>query len=70
MERNSHSRAFRQFLQEELAISGDELAIVLEHRQPGDPLTMLLWKYGLVSLGQLQQMFDWLLYNPPQCPVL
>jgi hypothetical protein len=68
MERNSHSRAFRQFLQEELAISGDEIAIVLEHRQPGDPLTMLLWKYGLVSLGQLQQMFDWLLYNP-QCPV-
>ncbi|MGC9527523.1 MAG: DUF2949 domain-containing protein [Limnospira sp.] len=66
MENNSNTRAFRKFLLEELAISGDELAIALQHKQPGDPLAMLLWQYGLISLTQLQQIFDWLLYNPPQ----
>lgn len=66
METNSNTRAFRKFLLEELAISGDELAIALQHKQPGDPLAMLLWQYGLISLTQLQQIFDWLLQNPPQ----
>jgi len=66
MENNSNTRAFRKFLREELAISGDELAIALQHKQPGDPLAMLLWQYGLISLSQLQQIFDWLLHNPPQ----
>ena len=25
-----------------------------------DQLPMILWQYGLISLGQLDQIFDWL----------
>jgi hypothetical protein len=28
-------------------------------QDPG-PLHMILWQYGLVSLEQLEQIFDWL----------
>lgn len=52
---------FSQFLQNELAISASELALVVEReRKLKGPLPMLLWQYGLVSLEQLQQIFDWL----------
>ena len=29
-------------------------------RELSDPLPMVLWQYGLVSLNQLEQIFDWL----------
>ncbi len=49
-----------KFLQEELAISNSEIAIVLQKRQNlNDPIPMLLWQYGLVSKEQLQRIFDW-----------
>ena len=49
-----------KFLQEELAISNCEIAIVLQKRQNlNDPIPMLLWQYGLVSKEQLQRIFDW-----------
>jgi Protein of unknown function (DUF2949) len=61
MESNSKFTEFRQFLQDELAISTSELAVVIGHRQrSSDPLPMLLWQYGLVSLEQLSTIFDWL----------
>lgn len=61
MEYNSQLTEFTNFLQETLAISTDELAVVLQRRQrPSDPLPMLLWQYGLVSIEQLQLIFDWL----------
>ncbi|WP_432809716.1 DUF2949 domain-containing protein [Pantanalinema sp. GBBB05] len=49
------------FLQEELALSPTSIAIALRHSQqdPG-PLPMILWQYGLVSIEQLEQIFDWL----------
>ncbi len=48
------------FLQEELKISNSEIAIVLQKRQnSNDPIPMLLWQYGLVSIEQLQRIFDW-----------
>lgn len=49
------------FLQEDLAISAASIAIVLRHREsdPG-PLSMILWQYGLVTLEQLDQIYDWL----------
>jgi hypothetical protein len=52
---------FIKFLQEDLAISASSLAIALRHREedPG-PLAMILWKYGLVTLEQLDRIFDWL----------
>jgi hypothetical protein len=49
------------FLQEDLAISTDSLAVELRHRDqdPGS-LTMTLWQYGLITLEQLEQIYDWL----------
>ncbi|MDX2216403.1 MAG: DUF2949 domain-containing protein [Oculatellaceae cyanobacterium bins.114] len=55
-----HSR-FIQFLQDELAISPPQIAIALRHLEhdPG-PLPMILWQYGLVTLEQLDRIYDWL----------
>jgi hypothetical protein len=52
---------FLRFLQEELAISTDSIAIAQRHREqdPG-PLPMILWRYGLVTLEQLDRIYDWL----------
>ncbi|MEG3439040.1 DUF2949 domain-containing protein [Pannus brasiliensis CCIBt3594] len=58
METNSN---LLQFLQEELAIGRDDLNLALHKRQrSSDPLPMLLWQYGLISLNQLQSILDWL----------
>jgi hypothetical protein len=50
-----------QFLQEDLLISPASLAIALRHveQDPG-PLPMVLWQYGLVTLEQLDKIYDWL----------
>jgi hypothetical protein len=52
---------FLRFLEEELAISASSIAIALRHREqdPG-PLPMILWQYGLVTLEQLDRIYDWL----------
>lgn len=50
-----------QFLQHELAVSPAEMNVLLHHpEQDYAPLPMLLWQYGLISLQQLAQVFDWL----------
>ena len=52
---------FIQFLQEDLALSTASIAIALK-RSEQDPghLSMILWQYGLVTLDQLEHIFDWL----------
>ncbi|HEY9624050.1 MAG TPA: DUF2949 domain-containing protein [Crinalium sp.] len=52
---------FIQFLQDDLAISPSSIAIAQKHREqdPG-PLSMILWQYGLVTLEQLDRIYDWL----------
>ncbi|MFW6358416.1 MAG: DUF2949 domain-containing protein [Chroococcales cyanobacterium] len=52
---------FLRFLKEELAISTDCIAIAERRSQetPG-PLHMILWQYGLVTLEQLDRIYDWL----------
>ncbi len=49
------------FLQDELDLSDKSIAFAIRHSQqdPG-PLPMILWQYGLVSIEQLEQIFDWL----------
>ena len=52
---------FITFLQEELALSNDSIAIVqrsLEERPA--PIPMILWQYGLVTLDELDRIYDWL----------
>ncbi len=50
-----------QFLRWELAIPASSIAIALRHpEQDTGQLPMILWQYGLVSLEQLDRIFDWL----------
>ena len=50
-----------RFLQDDLAISTSSMAIVLKQieRNPG-PVPMLLWQYGLVTIEQLDRIYDWI----------
>ncbi len=50
-----------RFLQEELAVSNDAIAVALRHceQDPG-PLPMVLWQYGLITMEQLEKIYDWL----------
>jgi Protein of unknown function (DUF2949) len=50
-----------RFLQDDLAISASSMAIVLKQNEhnPG-PLPMLLWQYGLVTIEQLDRIYDWM----------
>ncbi|NES83808.1 MAG: DUF2949 domain-containing protein [Moorea sp. SIO2B7] len=52
---------FVNFLQEELSLSTNsiELAERSVAQNPG-PLPMILWQYGLVTLEELDRIFDWL----------
>jgi hypothetical protein len=52
---------FIRFLQEDLAISAAAIAVALRHleQDPG-PLPMILWQYGLITLEQLDEIYDWL----------
>ncbi|ELS02481.1 Protein of unknown function (DUF2949) [Xenococcus sp. PCC 7305] len=50
-----------QFLQEELAIPANSIVLAMRHlQQDSDPLPMILWQYGLITLQQLDKIFDWL----------
>jgi Protein of unknown function (DUF2949) len=51
---------FLRFLRQELAIPKADLRLALSHpeRSP-DTLPMIMWQYGLVTLSQLNQIFDW-----------
>lgn len=49
------------FLQKDLAIPASDLQLALRHpEQTPSLLPMILWQYGLVTLNQLDQIFDWL----------
>lgn len=50
-----------QFLRWELAIPASSIAMALRHpEQESGQLPMILWQYGLVTLEQLDRIFDWL----------
>lgn len=49
------------FLQQEIALSTDDISVALRHPELNNaPLPMLLWQYGLVDIEQLGRIFDWL----------
>lgn len=54
------------FLQTELAIPAEAIAIALRQTEPGhtEPtpnlLPMVLWQYGLITLEQLDRIFEWM----------
>lgn len=56
---------FIRFLQEDLALPSASIRITLRFReQDQGPLPMILWQYGLVTLEQLERIFDWLETSP------
>ena len=61
MLKNSIYNNFIQFLQDDLAMSKDALAIVKKTVEKNiEPVPMVLWKYGLVTLEELDRIYDWL----------
>jgi hypothetical protein len=61
MESQRHHTQLIYFLQHELAVSDEAIAMALKHPEQDIALHMILWQYGLVSIDQLGQIFDWLL---------
>lgn len=52
---------FVRFLKDDLALSNDSIAIAQRHfEQNPSSFPMILWQYGLVTLDQLDRIFDWL----------
>jgi hypothetical protein len=50
---------FIKFLQEELALSSDSIEVVQRSvEQNHGTLPMVLWQYGLVTLEELDRIFD------------
>lgn len=49
------------FLQEDLSISSDAISLALRHPEATlSQIPIILWQYGLISLRQLEKIFDWL----------
>lgn len=49
------------FLQEELLVPAESIAIAQRQEEMfPDLLPMVLWQYGLITIEQLEQVFDWL----------
>lgn len=52
---------FIKFLKEELALSSDSIEIVNRAIEVYPvPIPMILWQYGLVTLEELDCIYDWL----------
>lgn len=50
-----------EFLRDELNVSDSFIALALRLRKHElEPISMILWRYGLITLRQLEQIFDWL----------
>lgn len=50
-----------QFLQDELAVSAASIELAMRREDCGQgPLPIVLWRYGLISLDQLDRVFAWL----------
>jgi len=49
-----------QFLREELALPATAIALALRQPEQSANLPMVLWQYGLITLEQLDKIFDWM----------
>jgi hypothetical protein len=52
---------FIQFLKQDLGLSETDLALATSQQNRGvTELPIVLWNHGLISLDQLEQIFDWM----------
>jgi Protein of unknown function (DUF2949) len=58
---STHLNRLIRFLTEDLSLSTASMNMALKQIEsnPG-PLPMVLWQYGLVTIEQLNQIYDWL----------
>jgi len=57
----THQTRLIHFLQEELSVPTAAISLAL--RQSGaesNSLPIILWQYGLITIQQLNQVFDWM----------
>ncbi|MGG6293118.1 DUF2949 domain-containing protein [Leptolyngbya sp. AN02str] len=60
MSPNTYSKLI-QFLREELLLPDSSIAVAQRHSEKNQgPLPMVLWQYGLVTLDQLNRIYDWM----------
>ncbi|MBF2049728.1 DUF2949 domain-containing protein [Leptolyngbya sp. 7M] len=62
---SSQQQRLIEFLERDLAIPTSAIAIGLRHQEqsvplPDNLLPMVLWQYGLLTIEQLDQVFEWL----------
>ncbi len=58
---SSLQQKFIAYLQDELAVPADAIALALRRNNTETgQLHMILWQYGLITLNQLNSIFDWL----------
>ncbi|MBW4419696.1 MAG: DUF2949 domain-containing protein [Myxacorys californica WJT36-NPBG1] len=57
-------RDFLRFLKEELALPTSAIDLAVRHGDSSSAylshLPMILWQYGLITIAQLDQIFDWM----------
>lgn len=49
-----------RFLKDELLVPDSAVQVALRHPEHATQLPMILWQYGLITLEQLDRVFDWL----------
>ncbi len=61
MSSSEYNQKLVHFLQQELNIPAESIALVQRHPElPYSSFPMLLWRYGLITTSQLEKVFDWL----------
>lgn len=48
------------FLRQELALPEDQIALAQRYSQDKNSLAMVLWQYGMLTIEQLEKVFDWI----------
>jgi hypothetical protein len=48
------------FIKDELSVPERSVQVALRHPEHSTQLPMILWQYGLITLDQLNRIFDWL----------
>ncbi|HIK55957.1 MAG TPA: DUF2949 domain-containing protein [Synechococcales cyanobacterium M55_K2018_004] len=59
-ESTTQTRLIR-YLREELQVPAEAIAVALRHSESAsNVLPMVLWQYGLITIDQLNRIFDWM----------
>lgn len=59
--KTTQHRELLKFLHHDLEVSSASLDVALKQwKQDPGPLPIVLWQYGLVTLDQLDKIYDWM----------